>query len=147
MGMLATFFQQVYRQVLKTGTLASETLPAAYIEVGQFERFAFALDVGATDQGIAFKVVQATDSAGTGSKDITSAAITALTATDDNKQVLIEVQTAKLDINNGFNYVACTTTLTGGSATVGHSVFYGINPKVAPVTQPAAFVQQVLVAG
>ncbi|MCI0726430.1 MAG: hypothetical protein L0332_06865 [Chloroflexi bacterium] len=147
--MLRTFFEQVYRQQVKNpGALAAETVPATYIDVSDFERFGFMLEVGATDQAIDFKVVQATADDGTGSKDVTGAAVAQLAGgDDDNTQVLIEIETRKLDINNGFHYVACTVGLTGGTGTTGSIVFYGINPGKAPVTQPAAFTQKVFVGG
>lgn len=148
--MLRTFFEQVYMQVAANpGALSSGTsYPASYINVQDFERFAFLIALGATDQtAINAKVVQATAAAGTGSKDVSGAAITQLGATDDNKYALIEVQTDKLDINNAFHYVSLTFTATGGSATTGAVLFFGINPGSAPVSIPAAFVEQVAVLG
>ncbi len=146
--MIKTFFEEVYRQqVANPGTISAGTLPASYINVSDFERFAFVFELGATDQAADFKVVQATAAAGTGSKDVSGAVITQLATTDDNKQVIIEVEVRKLDINNGFYFVAATTALTGGAATTGSIVFYGINPGVVPVTQPAALAQKILVAG
>jgi len=146
--MIKTFYEEVYRQqVANPGALSAGVLPASYINVSDFERFAFVFELGATDQAVDFKVVQATAAAGTGSKDVSGAAITQLATTDDNKQVIIEVEVRKLDINNGFYFVAVTIALTGGSATTGAIVFYGINPGASPVSQPAALAQKVLVAG
>lgn len=146
--MIKTFYEEVYRQQVKDpGTLTTGTLPASYINVGDYERFAFLLELGATDQTTDFKVVQATAAAGTGSKDVSGAVITQFSATDDNKQAIIEVETKKLDINNGFYFVAVTSTVATGTATTASIVFYGINPHVVPVAQPAAFAQKVLVAG
>ncbi|MBE2198471.1 MAG: hypothetical protein IAE79_07650 [Anaerolinea sp.] len=146
--MINTGFEDIYEQtVVDPGALSAATVPASYIDVSNYERFQFKLDVGATDQAIALQVVQATAAAGTGSKNVTGAAITALAGTDDNKQVIVEVETRKLDINNGFHFVAVTIGLTGGTGTTGYVEFRGLNPGVKPVTQPAAFAQQVLVAG
>lgn len=146
--MISTLFEQIYRQqVANPGALSAGTLPASYINVGDFERFAFVLELGATDQATDFKVVQATAAAGTGSKDVSGAVIAQLATTDDNKQAIIEVEVRKLDINNGFYFVAVTTALTGGTATTGSIVFYGVNPSVIPVAQPAALAQKIIVAG
>jgi hypothetical protein len=56
------------------------------------------------------KLEQATDSSGTGAKDITGKAITALTDVDDNKQMLINLRGNELDINNGFTHFRLSVT-------------------------------------
>lgn len=146
--MIKTLFEEVYRQQVKDPVvLTTGTYPAAYINVGDYERFAFVLELGVTDQTTDFKVVQATASAGTGSKDVAGAVITQFSATDDNKQAIIEVETKKLDINNGFYFVAVTATIATGTTTTASIVFYGVNPHSVPVSQPAAFAQKVIVAG
>lgn len=63
------------------------------------------------------KFEQATDSAGTGAKDVTGSAITQLTkaGTDDNKQVAINLAQADLDRNNGFRYARLSMSV--GTAT------------------------------
>ena len=146
---LATFVEDVYRvQLVDPQTLNNTANTSAYVDVGDYDRVVAVLEVGATDTTVDFKLVQATDSSGTGSKDITSAAITQLSATDDNKQVAIELEVRKLDINNGFNYVAAVTTVGNGTtgATVAVAI-YGVGPGSRPVSQPAPFAQQVVVAG
>jgi hypothetical protein len=68
------------------------------------------------------KVQQATDSGGTGAKDVSGTAITQLTAagTDSNKQVAINVTQADLDRNNGFRFVRLSvTTATAASLLAG----------------------------
>lgn len=64
------------------------------------------------------KFQQASDGSGTGAKDITGAAVTALTqaGTDDNKQALINLNTGDLDFNNGFRFVRLSATLTVAGA-------------------------------
>lgn len=142
--MIQTLFEQVYRQqVANPAVITTATVPASYIDVSNFEAFAFVFELGATDGVVDLQVVQATAAAGTGSKNITGAAITQLSATDDNKQVAVEVDVNKLDLANGFRYVAVTATIAG--ATTAAIVFYGYNPKSAPVSQPAAFAQHVIV--
>jgi len=146
--MIDTFFEEVYIQQVKDPAVTTTgTLPASYINVGDYERFAFLLQLGATDQTTDFKVVQATAAAGTGSKDVSGAVITQFGATDDNKQAIIEVETKKLDINNGFYFVAVTSTIATGTSTTLAILFFGINPHSVPVSQPAAFAQKVIVAG
>lgn len=147
MSSIKTFFQQVARHVVSPpGALTTGDYPASFIDVGQFERFAFVLDLGAVDATtIDLKVVQATAAAGTGKKDVTGAIITQLDGDDDNKSALIEVATNKLDINNDFHFVAVTLTRAGGASNTGAITFYGVNPDVAPVAQPAALLEKVIV--
>lgn len=140
--------QEIYEEtVLDPGTVITGVYPGAttYIHVGDFERFQFKLAVGSTNNNVAAKVVQATDAAGSGSKDITGAAITTLDGNDDNQQASIEVEVRKLDINNGFDYVALSLTITG--TTTAYAEFRGFTPGLVPVTQHADFVEQVKVLG
>ena len=146
--MIRTFFEEVYiQQVAAPVVLTTSTLPASYINVGDYERFAFFIQLGVTDQTIDFKVVQATAAAGTGSKDVSGAAITQFIATDDGKYAIIEVETKKLDINNGFCFVSTTTTIATGASTVAAILFFGINAHSLPVTQPTLFAQKIAVMG
>ncbi len=143
---IRSFNEQVYKQVISNpATIATGTLPASYIDVSNFERFVINIAYGASDGVFDAQVVQATAAAGTGSKNITGAAITQLSATDDNKQVTIEVQTDQLDIANGFRYVAVTFTAAG--TTTGYAELLGFSPRHVPVTQPAAYAEAVQVAG
>lgn len=64
-----------------------------------------------------FKIQQATDSSGTGAKDISGLSATQLTqaGTDDDKQVIVNIDPVKLDIEGGFNHIAMVMTV--GTAT------------------------------
>jgi hypothetical protein len=76
------------------------------------------------------KFQQASDSGGTGAKDVTGAAITALTqaGTDDNKQALINLDQGSLDFNNGFRYVRLSVTLGTAGADAAAFVL-GLDPR------------------
>lgn len=149
--MIHTFFEDVVINVIKTpGALGDAVYPAAdaYIDVSDYERVAFLIALGATDQAVDMEILQATAAAGTDSKAVTGAKITQLTAAEgDDTWALIELQTEKLDINHGFHFVAASVDVTGGSAATGTVIFFGLNPGSRPVVQPADFVEQVLVAG
>src|SRR4051812_30737625 len=58
------------------------------------------------------KIQQATDNAGSGAKDVTGKAVTQMTkvATDDNKQVEINLRQADLDFANGFKFFRLSIT-------------------------------------
>jgi hypothetical protein len=103
--------------------------------------------VGATDITLDVKLQQATDSSGTGVKDIIGAAVTQIAATDDNKYVAIDVEPAMLDIANDFDHARLLITVGDGTAGAYVAGFVILRHRHMPVTQPAAFFQTVEVAG
>ena len=145
MANVITQTQDLYRQVLlDPGTLSDGT--TAYIDMADVHSAKFFLALGATDQTTDMKLVQATSSGGAGVKDITDAAITQLSATNDNKQASIEVDPYQLDMNNGFRYVAAVLDLEGGTGTTGYLEVQTV-PKSRPVTAHADILEQVLLVG
>lgn len=91
------------------------------------------------------KLRQATDSSGTGAKDITGKAIVQIVkATGDNKQVTIEVRDTDLDSNNAFAYVALSVTV-GTAASIFGAAILGANPIFVPASafNQAGVVQQI----
>jgi hypothetical protein len=76
------------------------------------------------------KFEQATDSSGTGAKDVTGKAITQLTqvGTDSDKQALINLFADDLDINNGFTHVRLSMTV-GTAASDAGAVVLGLYPR------------------
>jgi hypothetical protein len=86
---------------------------------------------------------QATDSSGTGAKDVTSRAIVQIVkATGDSKQALINMRCDEIDTNNAFTHVALTVTV-GTAASIYNAMLLGMNPRFAPGSDanPAAVVQ------
>lgn len=77
------------------------------------------------------KLQQATDSSGTGAKDITGKAITQITA--NNKVALINCYDYEVDVNNGFTHVQLVVTVTT-AASQGSAVVLGANAKFGPAS-------------
>lgn len=146
--MQSVYFEKILDPVDNTGTGAA-TLPAAYINVSDYDYFGFLISTGVMDGTIDAKVVQATAASdgGSDSKDVSGAAITQIPATGDADQVSITVETRKLDINNGFNYVALTLTEDSSTGQLCDVWFYAYNAGEEPVTQHTDFNQQVFVGG
>lgn len=71
------------------------------------------------------KLEQASDSSGTGAKDISGKAITQLTkaGTDDNKQAVINLRAAELDIANGFTHFRLSMTIGTAACDASGHVF------------------------
>jgi hypothetical protein len=91
-------------------------------------------DLGASAT-INAKLEQATTSGGSGAKDITGKAITALTqaGTDDNKQAWINLRPEELDVDNGFAFVRLSMTVaTATSDAAGY--LFGFQPARGPAT-------------
>ncbi len=84
------------------------------------------------------KIEQATDSSGTGAKDITGKAITQLTqaGTDSDKQVIINISENDLDIANDFTHIRLSMTVAVATSDVG-GVLLGFDAAYAPETDAA----------
>lgn len=80
------------------------------------------------------KLQQASDGSGTGAKDISGTAITQLTkaGTDDNKQVIINLQQEQLDIANGFTHFRLSLTVATAACLIA-AVVLGLDGRESPV--------------
>ena len=136
----------VIKQLNVEVALAVASYPAsgAFIDVSQYERFAFLVQAGVLDSAITCQVQQAATINGA-LKDITGAVVV-IAATGDNKWYLIEVQTDHLDINNGYNYVTLTLTGPDLANDFGAITFFGLNGP-APAVQGTDKGAVVVVAG
>jgi hypothetical protein len=126
-------------------TAAAYPASGSYIDVSQFERFAFLIGAGALTTETTCKVRQATANNGT-LKDVTDATVV-VPADGDDKWYLIEVQTNQLDINNAYKYATLALTGPTGGDDYGSIYFFGLNPGHAPVTQGADKGEVVSVVG
>jgi hypothetical protein len=80
------------------------------------------------------KLQQASDSSGTGAKDVTGKAIVQLLAAGGNNvQALINVNSDELDTANGFGYVQLSVTV-GAAATETSAVVLGGNARYEPAS-------------
>lgn len=135
-------------QLLNTeDALAVASYPAsgAYIDVSNYERFAFLVAAGALDSIVTCQVKQAATISGT-AKDVTGAVVI-IPADGDDLWYMIEVQTDNLDSNNDYNYVTLAVSGPAGANDYGAILFIGLNPRKLPVTQGATCGEVVYVAG
>lgn len=80
------------------------------------------------------KIQQATDSIGTGAKDVTGKAITQIVkASGDNKQALINLRTSDLDVSGGFCYFTLSLTVGTAASLIAASV-YGFSDRFMPAS-------------
>lgn len=121
-------------------------LSTSWINAGDVTRIFGLVLVGATDTTTDAKLQQATDSSGTGAKDVTDAAITQVTSTGDNRHCSIEVHPSKLDTANGFYWVRLTITAGNGSTGSNIAGVLMAEKRHQPVSQAAAYAEQIVVA-
>lgn len=105
------------------------TVTTGWISGANHERFMALIQTGvlgvaATLDG---KLQQATDSSGTGVKDITGKLITQIVkATGDNKQAIINLRSPEMDMANGFSYFRLSLTVGTAASLIGASVIGGV---------------------
>ncbi len=100
----------------------------------QFDRAMAIVLAGNITGTIDAKLQQATDSSGTGAKDIANKAVNTFAATDDNEQAVINVRGSELDLDNGFDHIALVVTPTGGTANVISGILLGFDPRFGPAS-------------
>jgi hypothetical protein len=117
---------------------AAET---GWVAVKLYRRIIGVVLLGATDIGVTLiRLLGATDGSGTGSTAIKTA--TNLTATDDNKQVLLE---AGIDALTGYTHVKLTATVGNGSTGAQIAgVLLGSVARYADVTHDTTVAQVVV---
>lgn len=123
--------------VIDPDAYATGTVTTGWIHAAKFASFLAIVMAGTLGASatIDAKIEQASDSSGTGAKDVTGLAITQLTkaGTDDDKQALINIQQSDLDINNGFDYFRLSMTV-GTAASDAGAVVLGFAPRYGAAT-------------
>lgn len=123
--------------VIDPDVTTASTVVTDYADAGLFEALVGVVLAGTLGSSatVDAKLVQATDSSGTGAKDITGKAITQLTeaGTDSDKQALINVRAEELDVANSFTHVALSVTVGTATSDLG-AVLLGLNPRMGPAS-------------
>lgn len=110
---------------------SAATVVSGWVDARKFAMITALLATGVLGASatIDAKLRQASDSSGTGAKDITGKSITQLVkASNDNNQVLINVRPEDLDVDNGFTHVALSVTV-GTAASLMTAVLLGFFPR------------------
>lgn len=99
-------------QALAPASRSAGTVTSSYLSMDGHGMVAALLSVGAiTATGtIDMKLVQATDTSGTGSKDVSGAALVQIADTGGSKSYAIELNSDLLDHTNGFTCIAVVLT-------------------------------------
>ncbi len=123
--------------VIKPDATTAGTVTTAWVPAKNFHSFLAVVMAGDLGTGatVNAKLQQATDISGTGAKDITGKAITALTeaGTDSNKQALINLRAEQLDVDGGFAFVRLSLTVATATSDVA-ALLFGFDARFGPAT-------------
>lgn len=127
---------------------AASTVTSGWIDASDFRAFAAIVQAGdlGSSATLDAKIQQASDSSGTGAKDISGLAITQLTqaGTDSNKQVVINILQEDLDLANGFTHFRLSMTVAAATSDCG-GIVLGIDPRYGPASDnDAATVDEIV---
>lgn len=107
------------------------TVTTGWVSAANFFAFMALLGVGAMTATctVDAKFQQATDNIGTGVKDVTGKAITQLLAAGgNNRQVLLNMKAADLDVEGQFKFIRLSVTV-GTAATLLNAAVIGAYPR------------------
>lgn len=110
--------------VINPQSLAPGSASTGWIDLSVVGQILASLQIGAiaATGTVDAKIQQASDSAGTGAKDITGKAMTQMTDADDDKQVEFNLRAEELDTVNGFTHARLTVTTATAAALVAAQV-------------------------
>ncbi|PHP68188.1 hypothetical protein CSC94_05925 [Zhengella mangrovi] len=110
---------------------AAGTVTTGWIAAKDFLTFMAIIMAGTlgTSATLDAKIEQATDSSGTGAKDVSGKAITQLTqaGTDSDKQAIINLRADELDVANDFTHFRLSLTVATASSDAG-AIVLGLDP-------------------
>lgn len=117
--------------VIDPDVTTASTVTTSWIDMAKFGALMAIVMAGTLGSSATLdaKFQQATDSSGTGAKDITGKAIAQLTqaGTDSDKQAIINLFQNELDIDNGFTHVQLSLTVGTATSDAG-AIVLGFDP-------------------
>lgn len=125
---------------LDPASVAASTVVTSWVPVQNFHSFMALIETGVLGASATLdaKLRQATDSSGTGAKDITGKALVQIVkASGDNKQAMINARAQDLDQANGFGWIALSATV-GTAASIFGAQLLGFYPRFEPVKDATA---------
>lgn len=112
-------------------SVAASTVTSGWVDASRFLEIMALIQTGVLGASATLdaKLQQATDSGGSGAKDVTGKAITQIVkASGDNKQAIINLRPEQLDVANNFRYVRLSVTV-GTAASIFGSSLLGLHPR------------------
>jgi len=118
--------------VIDPQTVNNTSVTSTWVDMQMFDEVMFVVSVGTTDVTVDAKLREATSDTGTGAQDLSGKAITQLSGTDDDKQVVIRVKSDEL--SSGYRYVACVVTAGNATGADVSCVALGSGCRYGPAT-------------
>jgi hypothetical protein len=122
------------------------SVSSAYVDMSVAKRLMAVIQTGVLGASatVDAKLQQATDSSGTGVKDISGKSITQLVkASNDNNVAIINVNDDELDVANNFRWVRVTVTVGTAASLVSAALLGGQSFEPASDSNPVTVVQVV----
>ena len=117
--------------------LTAATHTSDWVNMTTFQQIMAVVLAGTLGASATFdaKLEQATDSSGTGAKDVSGKSITQLTqaGTDSDKQAIINLRADELDVANDFTHVRLSITVATASSD-GAGVIFGRRARYQPAS-------------
>ena len=115
----------------------ASTVTSDWVAMKDFEQIMAIIMAGTLGSSatVDAKLEQATDSSGTGAKDISGKSITQLTqaGSDSDKQAIINLRGEELDVDNSFDYARLSITVAVATSDIG-GIILGMNPRNLPAS-------------
>jgi hypothetical protein len=126
---------------------AAGAVTSDWVDMGLYDQVLAIAMAGTLGTSATFdaKLQQATDSSGTGAKDIAGKAITQLTeaGADSDKQALINCRAEELDLAGGFTHVALVITVAVATSDAGGLILGG-GSRYLPADNDLASVDEIV---
>lgn len=125
--------------VIDPDVLTATTHDSGWVDMSKFERIMAIVMVGTLGEGAEFdaKLQQASDSSGTGVKDITGKAMTQMSEdtspVDEDNQAVINCRADELDVTNSFTHVRLRITVAAASCD-GAGLILGFDARQQPAS-------------
>lgn len=110
----------------------NSTLNSDYVDMSKFAEALFIFQLGSVDSTVACLVRESLNTSDAGGQTLSGKSATTLTATDDNKIVLINVKSEEL--TTGYRYLRGRMTVGAGTTNLVSCVALGIKPRFGPAS-------------
>jgi hypothetical protein len=121
---------------LDPASVAAGTVLTAWVPLSNVFQLSALIQTGVLGASatIDAKLRQATDTSGTGAKDVAGKSIAQIVkASGDNVQALLEMRAEDLDVNNGYGFVALSVTV-GTAASQLSAALIGSSARYSPAS-------------
>lgn len=133
--------EAVLAGIIDPDAYAASTVTSGWVSLVTYEAIQAIVMAGTLGSSatIDAKLEQASNSGGTGAKDITGKSITQLTqaGTDSDKQAIINCRSDELDVANGFTHVRLSMTIGTATSDAG-GLILGHYARYQPATDLAS---------